>query len=142
MSGSREALARFYAAEEAYLASGGADGAARAGLLACFAEDVVVREAASLPYGGDWRGHAGVLALMDRLAEVYGSATFADRKVFADGDDVFVLLQSTVRFRDSGREFQNTVLQHITFRDGRIASMSPFHWDTHAVAAAALGGPE
>jgi len=142
MDGSREALARFYAAEEAYLASGGADAAARAGLLDCFAEDVVVREAASLPYGGDWHGRAGVLALMDRLSEVYAGATFGDRKVFVDGGDVFVLLRSTVRFRASGRELRNVVLQHITFHDGLITSMSPFHWDTHAVAAAALAGPD
>jgi len=128
----REALARFYAEEEAYLARRGEAGA-QARLLACFAEDVVIREAPSLPYGGDWHGHAGVLALMDRLSEVYERATFADRTVYADGDDVFVLLRSTVRFRASGREFRNTVLQHITFRDGLITSMSPFHWDTQAV---------
>ncbi|GAA0993993.1 nuclear transport factor 2 family protein [Acrocarpospora macrocephala] len=130
----RQALARFYAEEEAYLARAGAD---QARLLACFAEDVVIREAPSLPYGGDWYGHAGVLALMNRLSEVYERATFEDRTIFADGDDVFVLLRSTVRFRASGRELQNTVLQHIVFRDGLIAAMSPFHWDTQAVVALA-----
>ncbi|GAA1017684.1 ketosteroid isomerase [Acrocarpospora pleiomorpha] len=133
----RQALARFYAEEEAYLARAGTDPAAQARLLACFAEDVVIQEAPSLPYGGDWHGHAGVLALMNRLSEVYERATFGDRTVFADGDDVFVLLRSTVRFRASGRELRNIVLQHITFRDGLIASMSPFHWDTHAVVASA-----
>ncbi|MEO3858436.1 nuclear transport factor 2 family protein [Acrocarpospora sp. B8E8] len=133
----RQALARFYAEEEAYLARGRADPTAQDRLLACFAEDVVIREAPSLPYGGDWYGHAGVLALMNRLSEVYERATFEDRTVFADGDDVFVLLHSTVRFRASGRELQNTVLQHIVFRDGLIAEMSPFHWDTQAVVALA-----
>lgn len=136
----RQALAHFYAEEEAYLARAGAEPAAEARLLACFAADVVIREPPSLPYGGDWHGHAGVLALMARLAEVYERATFDNRTVFADGDDVFVLLRSTVRFRASGRELDNVVLQHIVFRDGLIAEMSPFHWDTHAVVALAGAG--
>jgi ketosteroid isomerase-like protein len=133
----RQALARFYAEEEAFLANAGADPAARDRMLACFAEDVVIREPPSLPYGGDWHGHAGVLALMERLSQVYERAAFGDRTVFADGDDVFVLLRSDVRFRASGRRLRNIVLQHIRFRGGLIAEMSPFHWDTQAVNALA-----
>lgn len=132
----RQALARFYVEEEAYLRQKGADPTALARLLACFADDVVIHEPPGLPYGGEWHGHAGVVALMDRLAQVYERATFDDRTVYADGDDVFVLLRSTVRLRASGRELHNVVLQHVTFRRGLIAAMSPFHWDAAAIVRA------
>ncbi|WP_374224409.1 hypothetical protein [Streptomyces sp. ISL-94] len=53
-------LSGLYAAESAYLAAGG-PGKATFDLLApFFAPDAVLHQAEGLPYGGTWRGHAGL----------------------------------------------------------------------------------
>ncbi|HVQ92595.1 MAG TPA: nuclear transport factor 2 family protein [Mycobacteriales bacterium] len=131
--GTSPALDVFYATEEAYLAGVLPDREARAAYRGCFTEDVVIREPESLPYGGVWRGRDGVEALVRRLREVYDEARFDDRRVFAAGDAIFVLLRSRVRARATGRRMTNSVLQRIELRDGLIATMEIFHWDPVAI---------
>ena len=135
MSDAHAVLDSFYAAEEAYLADGLTDEEARAAYRACFTADVVIREPASLPYGGEWRGRDGVEALVRRLREVYDEAGLGDRTVFDCGQTLFVRLRSQVRSRATGRRMENNVLQRIELRDGLIASMEVFHWDPVAIRA-------
>lgn len=53
---SRAVLTAMYTAEARYLAAGG-PGTASFDLLApCFGPDVILHQAAGLPYGGVWRG--------------------------------------------------------------------------------------
>jgi len=128
-----QVLEAFYAAEAAYLAGDLSDEEARAAYRESFTEDVEIREPESLPYGGVWRGRDGVERLIRRLREVYLEADFEDRRIFDCGSTVFVMLRSTVRFRATGRQLVNSVLQRIELRDGRIAAMEVFHWDPVAI---------
>ena len=58
------ALQNFYQAEDAYLNAGEGDLSSIAKTLD---PDCVVRQPTSLPYGGEWRGHAGVETWMLEL---------------------------------------------------------------------------
>ncbi|TQM29957.1 hypothetical protein FB390_1571 [Nocardia bhagyanarayanae] len=49
-----------YAAEAAYFAAGGPGRASFTTLAPFFADDVVLHQAEGMPYGGIWRGHAGL----------------------------------------------------------------------------------
>jgi uncharacterized protein len=64
---------------------------------------------------------------------VYDEAAFDDRRVFADGGTLFVLLRSRVRSRATGRRMTNSVLQRIELHDELIAAMEIFHWDPVAI---------
>src|SRR5690606_41952343 len=71
---SRAVLTAMYTAEERYLAAGG-PGTASFDLLApCFAPDVVLHQAAALPYGGVWRGHRGMERFFLAMSDIW--ATF------------------------------------------------------------------
>jgi ketosteroid isomerase-like protein len=47
-----------------------------------------------------------------------------------------VLTQVHVRARATGLELDFPILQTITIRQGRIAEVRPFYWDTAAIAEA------
>ncbi len=56
----RDVIERFYAAEAAYMNAGGADaGASFADMAATLDPDVVLHQSPDLPWGGEFRGHAG-----------------------------------------------------------------------------------
>nr|WP_229900111.1 nuclear transport factor 2 family protein [Streptomyces hiroshimensis] len=125
-----------YEAEAAFLAAGG-PGRAAFGLLApYFAPDVVLHQADALPYGGTWRGHRGIQDNMLAMAATWELFEFAEQEFLAAGETTVVRTRVRARARATGRELTFPILQTITFKDGRIAEVRPFYWDTQAVAAA------
>ncbi|MFJ4780566.1 nuclear transport factor 2 family protein [Streptomyces sp. NPDC088762] len=129
-------LSRMYAAESAYLAAGG-PGAASFDLLApFFAPDVVLHQADGLPYGGTWRGHAGMERFFLKMSEVWESFDIEGQEFLATGATAVVHTQVHARARATGARLSFPVLQTITVRDGRIAEVRPFYWDTGAIARA------
>jgi ketosteroid isomerase-like protein len=125
-----------YAAEAAYLAAGG-PGAASFGLLApFFAPDVVLHQADALPYGGIWRGHAGMERFFLAMSRTWESFEMTEQDFLATGATAVVLTQVRARARATGRELAFPILQTLAFGDGRITEVRPFYWDTEAIARA------
>lgn len=60
-------LDTFYKAESAYLRAGGGDFAA---IAATLDPECVIYQPASLPYGGEWRGHNGFEEWMRLFTQV------------------------------------------------------------------------
>jgi ketosteroid isomerase-like protein len=126
-----EALKRFYAAEEAYVVSGGQDFTVIAETLH---EDVVMRQAASLPYGGEWRGRDGIEAWMQAVSAVWSKLEHFDVRIFDAGDDtVFTRARAVVTSRANGETFEFPILHQVTIRDGKVVVAEPFYWDTAAL---------
>ncbi|MEU4999633.1 nuclear transport factor 2 family protein [Streptomyces sp. NPDC021622] len=129
-------LTAMYEAESRYLGAGGPGEASFEPLAPYFAHDVVLHQADALPYGGTWRGHEGMVRFFLAMAEAWESFEIGEQEFFAAGDTVFVRSEVHARARATGRELDFPVLQSITVRDGRIAEVWPFYWDTAAIAAA------
>ncbi|MBQ0867738.1 nuclear transport factor 2 family protein [Streptomyces sp. A73] len=129
-------LTGMYAAEVEYLAAGGPGTASFAPLAPFFAPDVVLHQAAGLPYGGTWHGHAGMERFFLEMSRVWESFDITDQEFLATGATMVVLSRIHARARATGREVVFPILQTITVRDGRIAEVRPFYWDTAAIAAA------
>ncbi|RSS50913.1 nuclear transport factor 2 family protein [Streptomyces sp. WAC01280] len=127
-------LTGMYAAEAAYLAAGGPGQASFALLAPYFAPDVVLHQAAALPYGGTWRGHAGLERFFLAMSRVWESFDMTEQEFLATGATAVVLTRVRARARATGRELTFPILQTITVRDGRIAEVRPFYWDTAAIA--------
>ncbi len=47
-----------------------------------------------------------------------------------------MLTQVHARARATGRALDFPILQTLTVKEGRIAEVRPFYWDTHAIADA------
>ncbi|ALU97502.1 MULTISPECIES: nuclear transport factor 2 family protein [Streptomyces] len=133
---SRAVLAAMYTAEARYLAAGG-PGTVSFDLLApCFAPDVVLHQAAALPYGGDWRGHRGMERFFRAMSDTWAEFELVAQDFLATGETSVVRTIVRARSRATGRELTFPILQTLTVRDGRITEVRPFYWDTDAVVRA------
>lgn len=122
------ALQRFYAAEERYVASGGHDFRAVAAVIH---PDILVVSAASLPYGGEWRGIPQFQRFLEAFSAAWEELEVQGPKFVAFGDDgVIVLLTMKARARTTGKTLRTQLCQVNRFRDGLLAEVRPFYWDT------------
>lgn len=125
-----------YRAEAEYFAAGGPGSASFAPLAPYFAEDVVLHQAAGLPFGGTWRGHAGLERFFLEMSRTWESFEIGEQEFLALGATSVVLTRVRARTRATGRELEFPILQAIRIEDGRIAEVWPFYWDTAAIAEA------
>ncbi|AJT64278.1 nuclear transport factor 2 family protein [Streptomyces chattanoogensis] len=132
-------LTGMYAAEAEYLAAGGPGEASFDLLAPYFAPDVVLHQADALPYGGTWRGHAGITRFFLAMSRVWEAFDMVEQEFLATGETAVVLTQVRARARATGRELAFPVLQTLTVRNGRITEIRPFYWDTQAIADACAG---
>ena len=91
---------------------------------------------ASLPYGGEWRGPASFEAWMRAFGEQWSSLEVKDRQFPPSGKVVVSRSHVYAVARATGRRVDWPLLQLVTFRDGRILELRPFHWDTAAMLPA------
>jgi len=129
-------LAGMYAAEAEYLAAGGPGTASFATLAPFFPPGVVLHHADSLPYGGTWRGHAGLERFFIAMSIAWERFELHDQQFLATGERPVVLTHIRARARATGRELAFPVLQTITIEDDLIAEIRPFYWDAAEIATA------
>ncbi|ATL30598.1 nuclear transport factor 2 family protein [Streptomyces formicae] len=129
-------LTGMYAAEARYLAAGGPGRASFDLLAPYFAPDVVLHQAPALPYGGTWRGHDGMARFFLAMSAAWDSFDLVDQRFLATGGTAVVHTRVRARARASGRVLEFPILQTLTVREGRIAEVWPFYWDTAEIAAA------
>jgi uncharacterized protein len=107
-------------------------------ILGCYAPDVMIQEAPSLPYGGVYRGADGAyehaLAFW-RTWAAYQPATVESLNpiMFADGCRVVVLWQHEAHDRVSGAHIAHPVVSVYELRDGLVTGARMFHLDTAAL---------
>jgi ketosteroid isomerase-like protein len=100
-------------------------------------EQVIVREAPSLPYGGEHRGHEGILRHGTGYVEAWNLLqTEEDRNLdpefFGAGDRVFVLWRQRAH-ADDGMELDLPVISEYRLRNGRVVESIMHHFDTAAL---------
>ncbi|MFC9996821.1 nuclear transport factor 2 family protein [Nocardia sp. NPDC127526] len=130
-----DVLRGFYAAEAAYLT----EGADFAGMARYLAEDVVLYQAAGLPYGGEWRGHEGIRRFIETMHEAWDALYFDEQRFVSDEHAVVAYSRVRFRARNTGRMLETSLLQWISFRDGLVTEFRPYYHDTLAVVAALDG---
>lgn len=130
-------LRGMYAAESRYLAAGGPGKADFGALAPFFAPDVVLFQAEGLPYGGVWRGHAGLERFFRVMSGTWEVFDMVSQEFLATESPVVVVRTHVhARARATGRELDFPILQTITVDEGRITEVRPFYWDTAAIARA------
>lgn len=125
-------------------------------LFALYHDDVELREARSLPYGGTMRGKGAIweqlaiapettwLGTWDPLQPTEAERRMDPRVVASSGQEV-VILYTQRAISVSGERFEAPVTGLYEVRDGKFARAQMFHYDTAAVLAflerAAQSGP-
>ena len=99
--------------------------------------DVVIREAPSLPYGGEYRGHEGViehgLGYLGTWVPVQRPGDEALEPQFVGGGDrVFVNWRQKAT-APSGEHIDLPAVSEYRLRDGKIIGSSMHHFDTEAI---------
>jgi uncharacterized protein len=108
-------------------------------VLDCYADDVEIHEAESLPYGGVYRGHDGARRHIARWRSTWDRfQTDAERRldaVFVDGegDTVAVVFRHRAVDPETGRRLDAAEVGIYEVRDGKIVRSQMFHSDTAAV---------
>lgn len=138
----RLVLEGMYRAEAEYLAAGGPGRASFATLAPFFAPDVELHQAAGLPYGGLWRGHAGMERFFLAMSTTWDRFDMAEQTILSDAGPLVVHTHVHARSRATGRELDFPILQTIVVLDGLITEVHPFYWDTAAITAACTPSPE
>lgn len=99
-------------------------------------EQIVIHEAASLPYGGEHRGHDGWLELARTFISTWEPTApiRADFKQCAD-DEVVVRVELEVIARATGRPFTLKIAEFHRVEDGKIRETTIYYYDTAAMLA-------
>lgn len=110
----------------------------REGVRAGYDENIAIHEAASLPYGGDYRGHEGALhhgqgfrAAWDRFQP--HEARGLDPRIIADGDHVVVLWHHKLENPETGDRLDLPAISVYRMQNAKIADSRMFHFDTAAL---------
>lgn len=138
----RLVLEGMYRAEAEYLAAGGPGTASFTMLAPFFAPDVELHQADGLPYGGVWRGHAGMERFFLVMSATWDRFDMAEQTILSDFGPLVVHTRVRARSRVTGHELDFPILQTVTVLGGLITEVHPFYWDTAAIAAACSPNPE
>ncbi|OBF57180.1 nuclear transport factor 2 family protein [Mycolicibacterium monacense] len=129
-------LRDMYEAEARCLASGGPGVADFSTLVPFFADDVILHQADSLPYGGTWRGHGGLERFFLAMSRTWSAFDMAGQRFLSTAETAVVHTDVHACARATGRRLEFPILQTIRFVGRRIAEVRPFYWDVAAIAAA------
>ena len=124
------ALERCWDAQSAYVGSGGEDFAAMAASLH---PEIVLRQADSLPYGGEWRGHRGIEGWMKEMTRAWDSVEVEHSALFEHDDSIVVLATFEARARATGTRVRMPICEVIRFADSLPLEWRVFYLDTAAI---------
>jgi uncharacterized protein len=124
-----KALERFYQAQAHYIQTGGQDFGPVAATLH---PQIVMIQADSLPFGGQWHGHEGFQRWMQAFSEAWISARATDLRFFEHDDTVVVLAQMQATARASGQSLRTPICHVVRIRHGLLMEFQMFYWDTAA----------
>ncbi|HVA08363.1 MAG TPA: nuclear transport factor 2 family protein [Acidimicrobiales bacterium] len=94
---------------------------------------LVIREPASLPYGGTFHGIEGHADLSARTGAFWDFDQMVPAEYVCEGDVVVALNRMTGRVRSTGTPVDMPLIAVWRFRDGRILSADIFPFDTHEI---------
>ena len=106
------------------------------GFLATFDDDSVLIEAASLPYGGEYRGRAAIGGLLADMAAAWDGIGFAIQEI-VEGDRLVIAYgQFTAIGRATGKAIAFPIAEVWEFDGDKVKSLTPVYFDTVAALAA------
>ena len=101
-------------------------------VLSLFHDDIEIREAPSLPWGGVHRGRDGFVRLQALMGSLWETSE-PELRVSDAGDVVVLRERMVITGTATGASMELEVVDVITVRDGRITEIDVYYKDVHAV---------
>ncbi len=137
-----DVVRRFHAAEDVYMNAGGGDaGASFTEMAATLDPEVVLHQSPDLPWGGEFRGHAGYEGWARQMSRAFDRLEVKHARCFADGDTVIVTCRLGTRSRATGETLDLPMAQVVRVRGDRIVEFRPFYWNVPAYRDAVRSAP-
>jgi hypothetical protein len=99
--------------------------------------DIVIHEAASLPFGGEWRGRDALRRVAAAMYGTWASAKVDIHEIIGGKDYAAVILSLTMTSKKTGRTFTQTLSEVGRFEDGLLKEHRIHYFDTAEIAAEA-----
>jgi uncharacterized protein len=95
--------------------------------------EVIFNEPAGLPYGGEWKGPAGIAALFEKILSEY---TFEIRETELSDAGDRILVTAAVEFssNQSGASMSQSIAEIYRVEDGKIVANQIFYHDVPGLA--------
>jgi uncharacterized protein len=110
----------------------------REGVVAIYDQNIIINEAPSLPYGGEFLGHEGALrhgqgfrAAWDRFQP--SKTRGLEPRFIAQGDHVAVLWRHRAENHETGERLDLPAAGFYRFVDGKVVDSRMFHFDIAAL---------
>ncbi len=116
------------AAYEAMLGRGDIDG-----FLSYFAEDGVLLEAESLPYGGRFTGAEAIRGALVKVGETFSAFSYTPDIFATSGEWVIAYGTFAVTVRATGKSVSFPLAEASQIVDGKIKLINPVYGDTAAI---------
>ena len=122
--------------EKLYALSGAGDWAAVAEYMS---DELVIVEAASLPYGGAYTGRNALRDLYEKVM-AYWEDPSVDMHAITAGQDYGVgILTLNVTSRRTGRRLALDIAEMFRFREGKLVEIKPHYFDTNLIVEDSRG---
>jgi ketosteroid isomerase-like protein len=109
-------------------------------VAAFMADDFVIYEPSSLPYGGEWRGRDALQRLYAHVMAYWRDPAVEWMELVGGERHAVALLHFTVTAPDSGNRFSQHIAEVTTFDDdGQMQSMRIHYFDTGEMARKIAG---
>jgi uncharacterized protein len=103
-------------------------------LPALIADDFVIYEAESLPFGGVFRGLQGYIECMHGLNDFWANKGLAAPEFFAVGEDEVIILSIFDGYiKKNGQHVEMPTVSLWNLKDGKVHSARPFFFDTKKI---------
>jgi len=106
-------------------------------LAANVTEDFTIREAPSLPYGGDWRGKDAFKRLFPAVMDSWDDPVTETLEIAGGEEWVFSVIRMTITSKKTGRRFSQNVCEAGTFEGDRLKVLHIHYFDAAEIAAEA-----
>lgn len=99
----------------------------------CVHPDFVVRESAALPYAGIYKGVEGFRGLVRTVFTRFHRLN-AEPGNYMEGDDyVAAIVSLRGKGKQTGGNFETSVVELFRFKDGKVIEISPYYWDQQLI---------
>lgn len=101
------------------------------GVRAALADDFVLRQSKGHPYVGVYRGAEGFLAAVDKLMSTYAIETLKEVGAYWSDDPDHAIFEFEMggKISATGQPFQASILEHWTFKDGKLIAITPYWFE-------------
>ncbi len=125
-----DTLNSYYAAEQRYVAAGGAKAQADFSEVAAhFHPEIVARQGPTVPYPGDWKGIDAVQKFFEVFTETWSTLELTETTYFEGETGLAITMRMRATAKSTGKRLDTRVAHFITIEDGLIREFNVFYLD-------------